>query len=115
MRDKKEGPATGMAKGPSTNQTSDYQKQLDKSRAKRRADTPKKYRKLYDSCMAGTASPRNAIRMQCLECWAWVQTETAKCDNVCCPLYRYRPYQKPAKSLTEGVQGPNSDNNGEDV
>ena len=118
MRDKKEGPATGMAKGQEFTTNESYPDSADLSRtriARRQADTPKKYRKLYDCCMKGKASPRNAIRMQCLECWAWVQTETAKCDNVCCPLYRYRPYQKPAKSLTEGVQGPNSDNNGEDV
>jgi hypothetical protein len=65
--------------------------------ARRRADTPKRYRKLYDRCMAAKASPRDAIRMQCLECWAWVQTETAQCDNCACPLFRYRPYQKPAQ------------------
>ncbi len=65
---------------------------------KRRADMPSKYRKLYDRVVAGKASPREAIRMQCLECWAWVRTETQACDNYACPLYAYRPYQNTVKS-----------------
>ena len=77
--------------------------------AERRADMPKKYRKLYDKVMAGKASPRDAIRMQCLECFAWVQTETKKCDNCACPLYRYRPYQTLPKSLTEPLGASNMD------
>ena len=80
--------------------------------AKRRADMPSKFRKLYDRAMSGKASPREAIKMQCLECWAWVQTETAQCDNCACPLFRYRPYQKPAQvpdtaiSATQNQQTP---------
>lgn len=62
--------------------------------AKHRTETPNRYRKLYDRCMSGEASPRQAIQTQCLECWAWVQNETTQCDNICCPLYQYRPYQK---------------------
>jgi hypothetical protein len=69
--------------------------------AKRRADMPKQYRKLYDRVVVGKASPRNAIKMQCLECWAYVRLETQTCDNYACPLYAYRPYQNPAKSPTE--------------
>ena len=118
MRRKKEGPATGMAKGQEFTTNESYPDSDDLSRAriaKRRADTPKKYRKLYGRCMSGEASPRNAIRMQCLECWGWVQTETARCDNVCCPLFWYRPYQKSAKSPTGRVREPNSEDNGRDV
>ena len=75
--------------------------------SQRRTDMPKRYRKLYDKVTSGKASPRDAIRMQCLECYGWVQTETKKCDNYACPLYGYRPYQKPAKSLREPLQQPN--------
>ncbi len=73
----------------------------------RRADMPRQYRKLYDRVMVGKASPRQAIKMQCLECWGWVRTETAKCDNYACPLFRYRPYQKSVKSPTKPLQQPN--------
>ena len=74
--------------------------------AKRRADMPRKYRKLYDKVMAGKTSPRDAIKMQCLECYGWVQTETKKCDNYACSLFYHRPYQKLPKSPTEPLQRP---------
>ena len=74
---------------------------------KRRQDMPRQYRKLYGRVMAGKASPRQAIKMQCLECWGWVRTETAKCDNYACPLYAYRPCRKAVKSPTKPLQQPN--------
>lgn len=77
--------------------------------AERRSDMPRQYRKLYDRCMAGKASPRDAIKMHCLECWGWVKGETEKCDNYACPLYRYRPYQSPVKSSTEPLGAPSTD------
>lgn len=76
--------------------------------AKRRADMPEKYRKQYDRCTSGEASPRQAIKMQCLECWGWVLAEVKECDNYPCPLYRYRPFQSRAKSPRERVKGQNS-------
>ena len=81
--------------------------------AKRRADTPLLYQKLYDRCMNGEASPRQAIKMQCLECWGWVRAETATCDNVACPLYQYRPYQEPSglrENEVEAVESTNDEN-----
>lgn len=67
--------------------------------ARKRSFVPEKYRKLYDRCIAGKASPREAIRLQCLECWGYVRTEAQTCDNVNCPLFQYNPLKKPAKSL----------------
>ena len=70
--------------------------------ARRRADTPRRYQQLYDRCTSGTASPREAIKMQCLECWCWVQHETQTCDNYACPLWQYRPYQvSPGRPLDD--------------
>jgi len=80
--------------------------------AQRRVEIPSKYRKLYDRCMAGTASRRDAIKMQCLECWAYVRTETATCDNCACPLYRYRPYRRPS-SARIGEMGERQSTNGQ--
>ncbi len=77
--------------------------------ARRRADMPSKYRKLYDRCTTGKASPRDVIKMQCLECFGWVRKEMVKCNSYACPLYSYRPYRKPAKSPTEPLEGPNID------
>ena len=83
--------------------------------SKRWADVPIKYQKLYERCMTATASPREAIKMQCLECWAWVRTETELCDNYSCPLYRYNPYLKApevADSGSSGSQEPSNEGEG---
>ena len=79
--------------------------------AKQRNEVPSKFRKLYDRVMSGKASPRQAIKMQCLECFGYVQTETGRCDNYACPLYAYRPYRKAVKSPSERVDGANSGDN----
>lgn len=60
-----------------------------------RANVPRKYKKLYDRVMSKKAPPREAIKLQCLECWAYVKSETELCDNFACPLYLYRPYRSP--------------------
>jgi len=71
--------------------------------AKQRSDMPRQYRKLYDRVIAGKASPREAIQMQCLQCWGYVKSETETCDNYACPLRYYLPYQNPVKSPTDGL------------
>lgn len=76
---------------------------------RRRSFVPAKYLKLFDRCIAGTASPREAIRVQCLECWGYVRMEAETCDNICCPLFQYNPLRRPAKSPAGAVGGPNSD------
>lgn len=66
---------------------------MDPKVKKRYQDTPIKYRKLYLRCAEGTASKKDAIKMQCLECWGWNQKETTSCNNTACPLFQYRPYK----------------------
>jgi hypothetical protein len=63
---------------------------------RKRYFVPELYRALFNRCIGGKASPREAIKMQCLECWGYVRNETATCDNAACPLWRYRPYQDTA-------------------
>ncbi len=74
-----------------------------------RAAIPSKYRKLFDRVVEGKASPREAIKLQCLACFGYVQSQAKQCDDYLCHLYRYRPYQKSVKSPTEPVQQPNID------
>lgn len=80
--------------------------------AQRRADMPELYRKQYDRCMTGKASPRDAIKMQCLECWGYVRAETAACDNTACPLYLYRPYQNTPPARHSDLSGAGTTNDG---
>lgn len=73
-----------------------------------RAAIPSKYRKLCDRVLTGKASPREAIKLQCLACFGYFQSEMVQCNSYLCPLYRYRPYQKSVKSSIESVQQSNT-------
>ena len=57
------------------------------------AEMPSSYRPLYLKAVLGKASPRNAIKAQCLECIGWERREVAACTAEACPLWAYRPYQ----------------------
>jgi len=70
---------------------------------------PPKYRKLYDRVMSGAASPREAIKLHCLDCWGYARREAEECCGFKCALYLYRPYQKLVKSVTGPVQRTSSD------
>lgn len=59
-----------------------------------RKDVPRLHLQLYDRVMSGGRSRKDAIKLQCLECWAFVRKETEACDNFACPLFPLRPYQK---------------------
>ena len=60
-----------------------------------REDIPKLYLQLYDRVMSGTKANRtDAIKLQCLECWAFAIKEAQTCDNYACPLYPVRAYRK---------------------
>jgi hypothetical protein len=57
------------------------------------ADVPSKVR-LFERVFRGEASPRAAIKAQCLECLAFNSDEIRNCTAPACPLYAYRPFQK---------------------
>lgn len=78
--------------------------------AYKRRYVPVFYQKLFDRCIDGQASPREAIKMHCLECWAYVRHETATCDNVGCPLWTYRPYQPAPPARQNDLTGAESTN-----
>ncbi len=70
-------------------------------------EIPKLYQKLYERAASGKASPRQAIRMQCLEGCGYERNEVTCCTDTGCPLYRYRPFQGRAKRPSESCQTPN--------
>jgi hypothetical protein len=55
---------------------------------------PKLYRKIVGDSIRGFASPRTAIKAQCLECVGYVRAEVKLCTSFTCPLYMYRPYKE---------------------
>ena len=51
------------------------------------------YENVIRDALAGTASPRRAIKAKCLECVGFVRKDITDCTAKQCPLYAYRPYQ----------------------
>jgi len=45
------------------------------------SNVPPKYRKLYKKTVSGKVSPRDAIKMFCLECVGWVREEVKQCNQ----------------------------------
>ena len=64
---------------------------------RRTPTVPPKYRGLYLRVLNNEASPRQCIKVTCLECMGWVRSEVAKCTSVACPLFNKRPF-RPASS-----------------
>lgn len=60
------------------------------------ARTPKAYQPISHSALMGEASPRRAIRAQCLECVCFenARRRIAGCKVFTCRLWKYRPYQE---------------------
>lgn len=48
------------------------------------------FRRVY----AGRASPRQAIKAQCLQCCAYSEPAIRDCTAPACPLWPFRPYRR---------------------
>lgn len=59
-----------------------------------KAGMPQSYRKMYMDAVRGEASPRAAIKINCLECMGFDRGEVKACESDHCPLFQYRPYQE---------------------
>ncbi|MPZ47027.1 MAG: hypothetical protein GEV05_27410 [Betaproteobacteria bacterium] len=65
---------------------------------------PPKYAGIHTRALAGTASPRMAIRAMCLQCVSYDVAEVRACQITDCPLHKYRPYAvEVADSGTSGA------------
>jgi hypothetical protein len=77
--------------------------------ATRRAQMPRKYRRLYDRAVQGK-SLRSCVNAQCLECCGWQSKEVAMCSDVACPLWAKRPYRSSGSAHDGGFRGAESEN-----
>ena len=68
---------------------------------------PKLYQGGYERAISGKASPRQAIKAQCLECVGYERDEIPRCSDTGCPLYYYRPFQKRLRQTLQSCQTPN--------
>ena len=57
------------------------------------ADASPLYRTAMAKAYSGTASPRSAIKAQCLHCVGYIRNDVTHCTGFSCPLWAYRPYQ----------------------
>ena len=58
--------------------------------AERAQQPPLSYRAGYIRAAAGIASPRQAIRANCLYCLGWDRNAVSECTSSHCPLWTYR-------------------------
>ena len=65
--------------------------------ARRIAEIPKKYRKIYKKAVEDN-SKTAAIQSFCLECVCWQKNEIINCTSLDCPLYAVRPFLKFSKT-----------------
>jgi hypothetical protein len=56
------------------------------------------HQNLVRRCWSGKASPRQAIKCQCLDCVGEDRPAIAECRDRCCPLWRFRPFQTKAEN-----------------
>ena len=61
--------------------------------ARKLAQMPQSCRRNYRRAASGKASPREAIKAQCLQCVGWVREEVRLCTALDCPLWMYRPFK----------------------
>jgi hypothetical protein len=63
--------------------------------AKRLSEASELYRPLLKKAYEGTASPRQAIKAFCLQCVGYERDSITHCTSLGCPIFMFRPYQKP--------------------
>lgn len=62
-----------------------------------RDKAPALYAGTMAKALAGTASPRSAIKAMCLQCAGYDRRGIVECQVSDCPLYAYRPFIKAKK------------------
>ena len=80
---------------PAEIQTSSLGEKIAAKRAGRLATTPESAKGHFVAAWAGKCSPRRAIKAQCLDCCGFDRHAITDCSCWACPLWGFRPYQKP--------------------
>jgi hypothetical protein len=60
------------------------------------SEAPESAKKSLREAFSGSASPRKAIKAQCLVCVGYDRNAIRDCTGFSCPLWAYRPFQKGA-------------------
>lgn len=60
------------------------------------SEAPESAKKALTQAFSGSASPRAAIKAQCLSCMGYDRESIKNCSGWSCPLWKYRPFQEAA-------------------
>lgn len=82
------------AKSPTTGLTEKQEAYLER--------VPSSARGILQKTFEGSASPRAAIKANCLTCASFDREEIRSCRVLLCPLWRYRPFQESSGPATPG-------------
>ncbi len=58
------------------------------------AEAPESAKNTLRQAFLGSASPRAAIKAQCLTCMGYERDAIRDCSGFSCPLWAYRPFQR---------------------
>jgi hypothetical protein len=72
---------------------------LTAAQAKRLSHWSTSRHKAVKHSWQGVCSPRQAIRLQCLDCCGEDEKGVAECADRCCPLWHFRPFQRKTSTL----------------
>jgi hypothetical protein len=70
---------------------------LTAAQAKRLSHWSTSRHKAVKRSWQGVCSPRQAIKLQCLDCCGEDEKGVAECADDCCPLRAFRPFQRNAQ------------------
>jgi hypothetical protein len=84
-------------------QNASLDEKIAAKRAGRLATTPESAKGHFVAAWAGKCSPRRAIKAQCLECVGFDRQAITDCTGWACPLWAFRPFQKPAGILASNA------------
>lgn len=74
------------------------------------ADAPISVQEALRRAFSGSASPRAAIKVQCLVCTGYDRNDVKNCLGYSCPLWAYRPFQvarvSPPDTANDTAPGP---------
>jgi len=90
----------GSAPTPRPGGSGDLQRALTPGQARRLGHWTRKRHKSLKRAWEGLCSPRQAIKLQCLECVGEDVPSITTCTAECCPLWHFRPYQHKAGGRT---------------
>ena len=97
MTDISEIESPGDNRGDSTGTTGNRStsEKIAARRAGRLATTPDRFKGHFIAAWSSSCSPRRAVKAFCLECQGFDVPGIADCTGWACPLWHFRPFQKP--------------------